>query len=275
VIGTSGWRYREWRSDFYPAGLRQKDELRYVAERVDSVEINGSFYSLQRPESYRRWAEQTPDGFEFAVKGSRFLTHMLALRNTGVGLANFLASGVLALGAKLGPILWQLPARTAFDADVLERFLGSLPRDTGAALDLAARHDERLAGRSYLAIDAVRPIRYALEPRHESFRDDSALALLRRYDVALVRADTAGTWPEFRESTASFRYVRLHGSRQLYAGGYLDDELDAWAAEVGSWVAAGQDAYVYFDNDIDGRAPFDATGLAARLSALRSTARRP
>ena len=273
IIGTSGWRYREWRGDFYPPGLRQKDELRYVADRVDSVEINGSFYSLQRPESYRRWAEGTPDGFEFAVKGSRFLTHMLALKNTRVGLANFLASGVLALDAKLGPILWQLPARTRFDADVLEEFLASLPRDTAAALDLAAGHDERLDGRAHLSIDRPRRIRYALEPRHESFGDDAALAILRRYDVALVQADTAGTWPEFRDSTAGFRYVRLHGSTELYAGGYSDEELDAWAATVTPWLAAGQDTYVYFDNDIDGRAPFDAVGLSAQLSEWRESPR--
>ena len=273
IVGTSGWRYREWRGDFYPPGLRQKDELRYVAEQVDSVELNGSFYSLQRPESYRRWADETPDGFVFAVKGSRFLTHMLALRNTRVGLANFLASGVLALDGKLGPILWQLPARTRFDAGVLEEFLAGLPRDTAEALDLAQEHDDRLDGRAHLSIDRPRPLRYALEPRHESFGGDAALALLRRYDVALVQADTAGTWPDFRETTADFRYVRLHGSTQLYAGGYTDDELDAWAADAATWLAAGQDTYVYFDNDIDGRAPFDAVGLAARLSGWRGAGR--
>lgn len=267
LIGTSGWRYRAWRGDYYPQGLRQKDELRYVAERLGSVELNGSFYSLQRPDSYRRWADETPPGFVFAVKGSRFITHMLALRNTDIALANFLASGVLALDAKLGPILWQLPARTRFDADVLEEFLAGLPRDTGRALELATAHDSRVAGRSHLEIDSVRPLRYALEPRHESFGDAAALDLLRRYDVTLVEADTAGTWPRFRESTAAFRYVRLHGSRELYAGGYLDDELDEWAADIRAWQLAGDDVYVYFDNDIDGQAPFDAERLAARVTS--------
>jgi uncharacterized protein YecE (DUF72 family) len=265
VTGTSGWRYREWRGDYYPGGLRQKDELRYVAERLASVELNGSFYSLQRPESYRRWADATPPGFVFAVKGSRFISHLLALRNTGIALANFFASGVLALDAKLGPILWQLPPRTRFDADVLERFLAQLPRDTAQALALARGHDERVDGRAHLEIDAIRPLRYALEPRHESFGDGTALEILRRHDVALVEADTAGTWPHFRESTATFRYLRLHGSRELYAGGYLDDELDAWAATIRAYQGAGQDVYTYFDNDIDGRAPFDAERLAARL----------
>lgn len=265
IVGTSGWRYREWRGDFYPPGLRQKDELRYAAERLRSVELNGSFYGLQRPESYLRWADETPPDFVFAVKGSRFITHMLALRNTRVALANFFASGLLALDAKLGPLLWQLPARSTFDAGLLEEFLAGLPRDTGEALELAAGHGGRLDGRAHVAIDRVRPIRHALEARHESFGDEAALDILRRYDVALVVADTAGTWPLFRESTASFRYVRLHGSRQLYAGGYTAEELDAWAAEIRGWQAAGQDVYVYFDNDIDGRAPFDAVELAKRL----------
>ena len=151
------------------------------------------------------------------------------------------------------------------DADVLEAFLAGLPRDTAAALELAAGHDARVAGRAHLVIDGVRPIRHAFEPRHESFGDAAALDILRRYDVALVEADTAGTWPRFREPTASFRYVRLHGSQALYAGGYSDAELDEWAAAIRSWRAAGDDVYVYFDNDIDGRAPFDAEGLRARL----------
>jgi len=271
-VGTSGWRYAPWRGDFYPAGLRQRDELRYLGERLRTVELNGSFYSLQRPSSYERWREETPEDFVFAVKGSRFISHLRALRDTDQALANFFASGLLALGRKLGPVLWQLPERSRFDEAVLDRFLGSLPRDTEEAAALAARHDERLEGRAFTEAGARRPIRYALEVRHASFVDEALFALLRRHGVALVVADTAGRWPLLRETTSSFQYLRLHGSRELYASGYLDHELDAWAEEIRGWLSEGQDVYAYFDNDIHGHAPFDALALARRLDGPRSTA---
>lgn len=143
-VGVSGWRYPSWRGDFYPRGLTQSRELEYVASHMNSVELNGSFYSLQRPSSYERWRDSTPADFVFAVKGGRFITHMLALKNTEQALANFFASGVLALGAKLGPVLWQLPERLPFDEQILDKFLGSLPTTATAAAGLAGRHDERL-----------------------------------------------------------------------------------------------------------------------------------
>ena len=266
-VGISGWRYPRWRGDFYPSGLVQRRELAYVAERMPTVELNGSFYSLQRPASYQRWREETPDGFVFAVKGSRYVSHMLRLRGAETALANFFASGVLALGPKLGPVLWQLPERLPFEPEVLEAFVADLPRTTGEALGLARRHDARVDGRSWLEIDADRPIRYALEPRSASFESPDAAAILRAHDVALVVADTAGRFPAFGEQTASFTYVRLHGAEDLYASGYTSTQLDAWAERIRGWAEGdpARDVYVYFDNDARGFAPHDALALAERV----------
>lgn len=261
-VGISGWNYPSWRGDFYPKGLVHARELAYVGERMRSVELNGSFYSLQRPTSYQRWRDAVPDDFVFAIKGSRYITYMLRLRDVDQALANFFASGVLALGPKLGPVLWQLPEREEFDADVLDDFLSHLPASTGAALELARRHDARVEGRAWLEIDENRPLRHALEPRARSFESPALISLLRERDVALVAADSAGTWPEFGEQTASFAYARLHGSTDLYASGYSDAELDAWAERIAGWSG---DVYVYFDNDARGRAPHDALALAARM----------
>ncbi len=264
-IGISGWRYPEWRGRFYPKGLVQRDELAYAAERMDSAELNGSFYSLQRPGSYGRWRDAVPDDFVFAVKGGRFITHMLALRNTHAALANFFASGVLALDAKLGPVLWQLPARLRFDAGVLDAFLASLPRTTSAALELARDHDAKVDGRDWLRIDRDRPLRHALEVRHDSFLAPEAVELLRRHDVAMVVADTAGRWPDPREVTSDFMYVRLHGDTELYASGYSDVALERWARDIRHWLAEVGDVYVYFDNDMHVHAPFDAIALREKL----------
>jgi uncharacterized protein YecE (DUF72 family) len=145
-VGISGWTYPGWRGDFYPAGLPHRAELGYAAERLTSIEINGSFYSLQRPSSYARWREESPEGFVFAVKGGRFITHMKRLRDVDAPLANFYASGVLALRDRTGPFLWQLPPTLGFDADLLDDFLGRLPRTSDEAATLAQRHDGRLEG---------------------------------------------------------------------------------------------------------------------------------
>jgi uncharacterized protein YecE (DUF72 family) len=168
-IGVSGWRYAPWRGRFYPRGLPQRDELAYASERLGAIEINGTFYSLQRPERFATWYAQSPRDFRFAVKGSRFITHMKRLRDVGVALANFTASGVLRLEEKLGPILWQLPASFAFDAERVDAFLGRLPRDFAAAARLGRRHDRRLRARAWLRYRENRAIRHALEVRHESF----------------------------------------------------------------------------------------------------------
>jgi len=282
-IGISGWRYEPWRGVFYPPRLPQRSELAFAARMLPTIEINGSFYSLQRPESYAEWHDETPPGFVFALKGSRYITHMLKLRNVAAPLANFFASGVLRLRDKLGPILWQFPPQLGFDSERFDAFFSLLPRDTAAALALARRHDERLAGRAWLEIDRVRPLRHAVEIRHASFVDPAFIALLRRHRIALVVADTAGRWPLLEDLTADFVYVRLHGDKELYASGYDDGALDRWAARIAAWRDGGQvddarlasprpgrsrsrrDVYCYFDNDVKVHAPYDAAHLAARL----------
>ncbi|MFD5225599.1 DUF72 domain-containing protein [Microbacterium sp. NPDC058342] len=261
-VGTSGWRYASWRGDFYPTGLPQRRELEHMGALLSTVELNGSFYALQRPASYRRWRASVPEGFVFAVKGSRYITHMLRLRDVHTALANFFASGVFALGDAMGPVLWQLPEREVFDPGTLSNFLKALPRSMGHAQHLARAHDERLDGRAWLDIEEDMPIRHALEPRSASFSDPRALDLLREQGVALTVADTAGRWPQFDDVTADFAYVRLHGSSELYHSGYSAEELASWADRIGAWARKGRDVYVYFDNDARGHAPHDAVALA-------------
>jgi len=268
-VGISGWRYPAWRGDFYPKGLPQRRELEYAASRLTSIEVNGSFYSLQRPTSYATWrAEATssrPD-FVFAVKGGRFVTHMKRLRDVDVPLANFFASGVLALAETLGPILWQLPENLRFDAGVLDDFFGRLPRSSVQAAELATHHDEKVPDdRALTEAQDDRPLRYALEFRSPTFATQEAYDVLRAHDVATVYADTAGKWPKVDEDTASYRYVRLHGDKELYASGYTDRSLDEWAARCRGWADSGQDVFVYFDNDMKGYAPHDAMRLIERL----------
>ncbi len=268
-IGISGWTYPPWRGGaFYPKGLRQRDELAYVAGRLSSVEINGSFYSLQRRTSFETWSAQVPDDFVFAVKGGRFITHMKKLNDVAIPLANFLASGLLALDRKLGPILWQLPPNLGFDAERMDTFFAGLPRTTGAAAGLAVHHDQRVP-EDHACTTAPHPddpIRYAVEVRHETFRNPEFYDLLRRHRIALVLADNPGQWPIIEELTADLMYVRLHGHEELYASGYPDDQLDAWATRIQDWSAAGQDVFVYCDNDIKVRAPYDALGLVERVT---------
>jgi uncharacterized protein YecE (DUF72 family) len=264
-VGISGWVYPPWRGVFYPKGLAQKNELAYASSQVNSVEINGSFYSLHRPSSWQNWRDSTPDDFVFAAKGARFITHTKRLREIDKPLANFFAQGILALGPKLGCVLWQLPPTLAFDPHELEGFLSRLPRTTAEAAALARHHDARMDGRSYLETDADRPLRHSMEVRHASFDDERYFGLLREYGVASVIADTAGKWPRFDRDTADFAYVRLHGDTKIYESGYDDNALDAWAVRIRAWLDAGHDAFVYFDNDIKVRAPLDAMGLLARL----------
>jgi len=282
-IGISGWRYPRWRGVFYPPDLVQRRELEYAARCFRSVELNGSFYSLQTPKSYAAWHDATPRGFVFAVKGPRFVTHLKRLRDCEQPLANFFASGLLGLGAKLGPLLWQLPPSLAFDHALLDDFLSLLPRTSAAALALAGKRDAaRMRGRSLLHIDRNRRLRHALEVRHPSFATPQAIALLRKHRIALVQADTAGKFPYLEDVTADCLYLRLHGDAQLYASGYSDEALDAWAERIDAWHRGGEpaapqragpaaarrarrDVYCYFDNDMKVHAPFDARRLAQRL----------
>ncbi|HEY7115403.1 MAG TPA: DUF72 domain-containing protein [Tepidisphaeraceae bacterium] len=284
-IGISGWTYAPWRGTFYPRGLAQKRELAYASRQLNSIEINGSFYSLQRPSSYRQWYRDTPEGFVFSVKAGRFITHMRKLKDVEAPLANFIASGLLALNEKLGPILWQLPPSLGFDPDRLERFFDLLPHDTKEAARMARRHDARLNGRAWTKTDANRPLRHAMEVRHETFKTPEFVKLLREHDVALVVADTAGKWPFMEDLTSrDLVYVRLHGEEQLYVSGYDDAALETWAAKIRAWASgksapgadltgppakarkAGRDVFVYFDNDVKVRAPYDAMNLSAKLA---------
>lgn len=291
-IGISGWRYKGWRGVFYPPKLQQRRELAFAAESFDTVEINGTFYSLQRPESFRRWVAETPDDFVFAVKGSRFITHMKKLRGVETAFANLLASGVLALGTKMGPMLWQFPPQQTFQAERFAEFFAMLPRSTRQAAKLAQGCDDRMLNRCVLEAEVDVPLRHVVEIRHESFCTTEFFRLLRAHDVGLVVADTV-EWPLLLDVTSSLVYLRLHGSEQLYASGYSEEALDVWARRIVMWAHGGtplgeedhlanparridpklapvrpRDVFVYFDNDAKVRAPFDARSLRRKVDAL-------
>ena len=264
-VGISGWTYAGWRGDFYPTGLVHRLELAYAAERLGSIEVNGSFYSLQRPSSYRSWREQTPDDFVFSVKGGRYITHLKRLVDVETPLANFFASGVLALGPKLGPLLWQLPENLPYDADRMADFFALLPRTTTSAAELAEQHDAKVPDDRALTTAAEqRSLRHALEFRSPTFCTPEAVAQLREHDIACVVADTARRFPRTEQDTSDFRYVRLHGDEELYASGYSAEALARWAEKCRAWAAEG-DVFVYFDNDAKGYAPYDAMALVERL----------
>ncbi|HEY0683894.1 MAG TPA: DUF72 domain-containing protein [Steroidobacter sp.] len=283
-IGISGWRYTPWRGVFYPKDLPQRLELHYASRELPTIEINGSFYSLQYPASYQRWHDDTPADFVFAVKGPRFITHMKKLRDVETPLANFFASGVFNLRNKLGPILWQFPPNFRYDPQKLTKFFELLPRDTEAALQLARRRDARMKGRSKLSIDARLPLRHAFEIRHESFCDPGFIDLLRDHNIGLVIAETAKRFPMMHDITADFVYMRLHGDKTLYQSGYSDRALEKWARRIKAWQRGSEprdaekiskrkpptskprDIYCYFDNtDVKLRAPVDARTLIRKL----------
>jgi uncharacterized protein YecE (DUF72 family) len=290
-IGISGWRYKPWRGVFYPPELNQNDELMFASRALPSIEINGSFYNLQRPESYSNWYAATPRGFVFSVKAPRYITHILRLKDVRIPIANFFASGLFNLREKLGPILWQFPPSFVFDAERFETFLQLLPHDSDAAQALAHDHDDHVKGRSVLTADRKRKIRHAVEIRHHSFVDTDFVRLLRKYKVALVVADTAGKWPLCEDITADFLYLRLHGDKELYASGYTKSALQRWAMRINVWQQGGQvddarliDAdnrlptrrvqnrriFCYFDNDIKVHAPYDAANFIKLLESMNT-----
>jgi uncharacterized protein YecE (DUF72 family) len=279
-VGISGWTYAPWRGVFYPKGLKREAELAYAASHFRTIEINGTFYGMQRPEAFQSWAEQVPANFVFAVKGPRFITHIRRLREPEVPLANFLASGVLRLGVHLGPILWQFPPNFRFDPARIAPFLKLLPHDTGHAADLGRKHDDKLRAPAWLDVDIRRPMRHAFEIRHASFRCQEFIDLLRAHDVALVCADSV-EWPRLMDVTSDFVYCRLHGSTELYASGYDNAALDEWGRWIKAWArsqepedvervggkarARKRDVFVFFDNDKKVRAPANAMELMRRL----------
>lgn len=283
-IGISGWRYTPWRGDFYPVGLTQKSELKFASRAVNSIEINGSFYSLQSPDLYARWYNDTPKGFVFSVKGPRYITHVRRLKEIDEPVANFFASGVFQLKEKLGPILWQFAPNFKFDAERFEHFLKLLPHDGKAAKACASQCAERLRQPGYLDIPTRLKLRHAVEIRHESFLVPEFVALLRKYKVALVVADTAGKWPHVEDLATDFVYVRLHGDKELYASGYSEEAIKHWGNRIDAWQRGAQpedaqlivdkaprarksrDVYCYFDNDIKVRAPYDARRLLERFN---------
>ena len=242
-VGISGWRYTPWRGDFYPRGLQQRRELEFASGRLRTIEINGTFYGLQKESSWQVWRDTVPHDFVFCVKGSRYVTHMLRLRSPEAALEKFFAQGLFQLGSKLGPILWQLPASVSFEPETVEHFLAVLPRSTPDGT----------------------PLRYVMEVRSHTFIDETFFSMLERHGVASVIADTAGTFPVLDRVFGDLVYVRLHGDVELYASGYSDTALDHWAGRARGWLDEGRDVFVFFDNDIKVRAPYDAMGLASRL----------
>jgi len=286
-IGISGWQYDGWRGAFYPEKLSQKKELEFASKRFNSIELNGSFYSLQKPPSFKKWREETPDNFVFSIKAPRFITHIRQLRECEAPVANFCAQGILRLGKKLGPVFWQVPPSFKFEAEVLDSFFKLLPRSHKEAATVGANHDRWMNGRTWLEVEQDAPLRHAIEVRNKSFANEEFIEVLRRHQVALVVADTP-VWPRLFDITADFMYCRLHGSEKIYESGYTPEAIDEWAKRVVAWSRgeeaadgvkasakdgqklASRDVFVYFDNDMKVRAPVDAQSLRKRIEELES-----
>lgn len=281
-VGLSGWSYEGWRGDFYPEGLPHKHELAFATQHFPTLEVNGTFYSLSKPGAMRSWYETAPRGFVYALKGSRFITHNKKLGDVDEAMSNFMASGVLELKDKLGPILWQLSPNMRFDADRVDRFLAMLPRDLDGVAGMARKATLDRPQSTKRAGDNHR-VRHVIEPRHESFFGEEMVAVARRHGVALAFSHSS-VWPYTEEVTAGFVYLRLHGPRRLYSSGYTRAELERWADRIRVWADGSQpddaerlterrpprrkrrDVYVYFDNDSGGHAPKDATTLLKLLA---------
>jgi len=210
-VGIGGWTYEPWRGTFYPDGLPQKRELEYASRRLTSIEINGTFYGAQKPATFAKWREETPDGFVFSLKAPRFATNRNVLADAGPTIARFLAGGVTELKDKLGPINWQLAPAKKFETADFEAFLRLLPKEAGG-----------------------RPLRHVVEVRHGSFRSPDFIALLREHDVAVAIAGDSD-YPQIADATAPFVYARIMGTQQSEASGYSDGALDLWAARAQAW----------------------------------------
>jgi uncharacterized protein YecE (DUF72 family) len=240
-VGIGGWTYPPWRGVFYPPGLPQSREQAYAIEHFGAIEINATFYGRQSSKSWEAWGAAAPEGFQFAVKGSRYCVTRPKLADAAEGVARFLDQGLIALGPKLGPILWMLSARRKFDRDDIAAFLALLPRD----------------------LDGLK-LRHAIEPRHESFRDPAFIDLAREHDVAIVFGDD-DEFPCIDADTASFRYARLQRMREEVETGYDDAALNGFAERARGWASQGRDSYIFMINGAKIRAPAAATALIERL----------
>ena len=242
LLGCSGWQYKHWEGDFYPTGLAQKLWFSYYATQFDTVEINNSFYRLPPPETFAKWREQAPRGFVYAVKASRFLTHMKKLKDPEEPLFRFFENA-RQLGPHLGPVLYQLPPGWKLDLDRFEHFLCALPKG----------------------------YRHTIEFRETSWYDERVYALLRRHKVALCLHDMQGS-ATGKLSVGPFIYVRFHHGTSKYSGRYPDERLDQWADWLAERAAEGLDVFAYFNNDTGGHAPRDAVRLRDRLHVRLETA---
>ncbi len=242
LIGIGGWTFAPWRGVFYPKGLPHRRELEFASRRLTSIEINGTYYSTFKPANWAKWRDETPDGFVFSVKGSRFCTNRKLLASAGPAVEKFVGQGLHALGDRLGPINWQFMETKKFEPVDFEGFLKLLPRE----------------------VRGVR-LRHALEVRHPSFRDARFYHLARRYGAAIVFADSAD-FPEIDEPTADFTYARLMRSAAKPKTGYKPDALDAWAARARDWARRG-DALIYFISGAKERNPAAAQALIERVKA--------
>jgi uncharacterized protein YecE (DUF72 family) len=241
-IGIGGWVYPPWRGTFYPPRLPQSQELAHASRHLTAIEINGTFYNSGRPDSFRKWRDDTPENFVFSLKGPRFVTHRNELASAGDALDLFFSRGVLELGDKLGAILWQFAPFKPFDAADFAAFLKLLPH--------------AIAGRA---------IRHVVEVRHASFRTPAFFDLLREHRVAVAMVDDA-KFPAFDEITADFVYLRLRRCIEEEPTGYPSEALDEWAERARGWAAAGRDVFLYFINGAKVRAPAAAQELIQRLA---------
>jgi uncharacterized protein YecE (DUF72 family) len=264
-VGISGWTFPGWRGAFYPKGLPQRRELEYASRKLNSIEINGTFYSLQKPASFQAWYREVPEDFLFSVKAPQFITHVLRLKEAAEPLANFFASGLLCLKEKLGPILWQFPLNVMLKDDRFDKFLELLPQDSQSAARLAKRHGEKVEGRAWTEAEGEFPVRHAFEFRHKSFLNKDFLACLREHNVAFVFAHEGKRSPYMEDPTADFVYVRLHGEGKGYSRGYSDKAIGQWAGKVSDWNQAKRDVFVYFSNEAKIYSPAGAMKLLKRL----------
>lgn len=240
-IGIGGWTYPPWRGSFYPDKLPQAKELEYASSQLGAIEINATFYSRQSPKSWEKWGNTAPDGFQFAIKGSRYCVMKSKLAEAGEGLSGFFAQGFAALGPKLGPIMWQFTHYRRFDRDDIAGFIDLLPSE----------------------IDGIE-LRHAIEPRHESFRDDRFFDLCRARNIAIVFEDS-DDYPLIEADTADFAYARLQRMSEDVPTGYDEKSLDAFASKAGELRRKG-DAYIFMINGAKVRAPAAALALQERLS---------